>query len=125
MGFAHLMVGFADLVLPRSIGGYAGAAMARAALNRGWSSAYSVILPRGWTKTLIFIVVAPIMGLVLALFFSSASYWLLRNQTPRNVDKWFRKLQLLSAAAYCLGHGATMPRRRWASSREPCSRFDV
>ena len=74
MGFAHLVVGFADLVLPRSIGGYAGAAMARAALNRGWSSAYSVILPQGWTKTLIFIVVAPIMGLVLALFFSSASY---------------------------------------------------
>jgi len=105
MGFAHLVVGFADLVLPRSIGGYAGAAMARAALNRGWSSAYSVILPQGWTKTLIFIVVAPIMGLVLALFFSSASYWLLRNQTPRNVDKWFRKLQLLSAAAYSLGHG--------------------
>ena len=105
MGFAHLVVGFADLVLPRSIGGYAGAAMARAALNRGWSSAYSVILPQGWTKTLIFIVVAPIMRLVLALFFSSASYWLLRNQTPRKVDKWFRKLQLLSAAAYSLGHG--------------------
>ena len=87
------------------IGGYAGAAMARAALNRGWSAGYSVILPQGWTKTLIFIVVAPIMGLVLALFLSSASYWVLRNQTPRNVDKWFRKLQLLSAAAYSLGHG--------------------
>jgi len=87
------------------IGGYAGAAIARAAMNRGLSSAYSVILPQGWTKTLIFIVVAPIMGLVLALLFSSASYWLLRNQTPRNVDKWFRNLQLLSAAAYSLGHG--------------------
>src|SRR5712692_3002911 len=105
MGFAHLVVGFADLVLPRSIGGYAGAAMARAALNHGWGNAYSVILPQGWTKTLIFVMVAPVMGLVLALFFSSASYWLLRNQTPRNVDKWFRKLQLLSAAAYSLGHG--------------------
>jgi PiT family inorganic phosphate transporter len=87
------------------IGGYAGAAMARAALNHGIANAYSVILPQGWTLTLIFIVVAPVMGLVLALLFSSASYWLLRNRTPGQVDKWFRKLQLLSAAAYSLGHG--------------------
>jgi PiT family inorganic phosphate transporter len=87
------------------IGGYAGAAMARAALNEGVTHAYSVILPHGWTLTLIFIVVAPVMGLILALLFSSASYWILRNRTPGQVDKWFRKLQLLSAAAYSLGHG--------------------
>ena len=87
------------------IGGYAGAALARAAINHGVSNAFSVILPHGWTLTLIFIVIAPIMGLVLALLFSTASYWLMRNQTPSQVDKWFRKLQLLSAAAYSLGHG--------------------
>jgi len=87
------------------IGGYAGAALTRAALNHGIAHAYSVILPHGWTLTLIFIVIAPIMGLVLALLFSSASYWILRNRTPGQVDKWFRKLQLLSAAAYSLGHG--------------------
>jgi inorganic phosphate transporter, PiT family len=87
------------------IGGYAGAAMTRAALNHGVAHAYSVILPHGWTLTLMFIVIAPIMGLVLALLFSSASYWILRNWTPGQVDKWFRKLQLLSAAAYSLGHG--------------------
>jgi PiT family inorganic phosphate transporter len=87
------------------IGGYAGAAMARAALNRGIGSAYSVILPQGWTKTLIFIVVAPVLGLIIALIFSIAGYWLLKNRTPSTVDKWFRKLQLLSAAAYSLGHG--------------------
>src|SRR6184192_1398312 len=45
------------------IGGYAGAAMARAALNHGLTSAYSVILAEGWTKTLVFIIVAPIMGM--------------------------------------------------------------
>src|SRR5882672_6923831 len=78
------------------IGGYAGAALTRAALNHGIAHAYSVILPHGWTLTLIFIVIAPIMGLVLALLFSMASYWLMRNQTPNQVDKWFRKLQLLS-----------------------------
>ena len=79
--------------------------MTRAALNHGVANASSVILPHGWTLTLIFIVIAPIMGLVLALLFSSASYWILRNRTPGHVDKWFRKLQLLSAAAYSLGHG--------------------
>ena len=87
------------------IGGYAGAAMARAVLNKGLSSAFGVILPQGWTKTLVFIVVAPIMGLVIALIFSTLGYWFLKNTTPRNVDRWFRKLQLLSAAAYSLGHG--------------------
>lgn len=87
------------------IGGYAGAAVARRALNHGLHDAFSVIIPEGWTKTLAFIVLAPIIGLLLALLFSIASYWLLRRQAPQQVDKWFRKLQLLSAAAYSLGHG--------------------
>lgn len=79
------------------IGGYAGAAVMRS----GWH----VIIADGWTKTLIFIVVAPIMGLVLAFIFMIAVFWLLRNKAPRRIDAWFRKLQLLSAAAYSLGHG--------------------
>ena len=87
------------------IGGYAGAAMTRAALKGGLPTAFDVIIPQGWTKTLVFIVVAPVMGLVIALALSVLGYWLLRNQTPRGVDVWFRKLQLLSAAAYSLGHG--------------------
>ena len=80
------------------IGGYAGAAVMRS----GWH----VIIAEGWYKTLIFIVVAPVMGLVLGLTFMVAVYWLLRNKAPRRIDAWFRKLQLLSAAAYSLGHGA-------------------
>ena len=87
------------------IGGYAGAAMARAALTRGWSHADEVILPGGWTKTLVFIVLAPIIGMVLGLVFMVATYWLLQHKSPRQVDGWFRKLQLLSAAGYSLGHG--------------------
>src|SRR5437016_3815565 len=79
--------------------------MARAALNRGFSQAFDVILPEGWTKTLVFIVVAPILGLVLALIFTILTYWVMRGASPRQVDTWFRKLQLLSAAAYSLGHG--------------------
>ena len=87
------------------IGGLAGAAMARATLNHGAHSAFSVILPHGWTLTLVFIVIAPVMGLVLALALTIILYWVLRRKAPLQVDHWFRKLQLLSAAAYSLGHG--------------------
>jgi PiT family inorganic phosphate transporter len=79
------------------IGGYAGAAVMRS----GWH----VIIAEGWYKTLIFIVVAPVIGLILALTFMVAVFWLLRNKAPQRIDAWFRKLQLLSAAAYSLGHG--------------------
>jgi PiT family inorganic phosphate transporter len=87
------------------IGAYGGAAMARAAAVRGWNHAGEVILPAGWTKTLIFIVVAPVLGLVLGFLFMVAVYWILQRKAPRTVDNWFRRLQLLSAAAYSLGHG--------------------
>ena len=87
------------------IGGYAGAAMARATILHGPSSAFSVIISSGWTKTIIFIVVAPIMGLVLGFGLMVAVYWIFQHKTPQHIDKLFRKLQLLSAAAYSLGHG--------------------
>src|ERR1700756_3958758 len=87
------------------IGGYAGAAMMHAAIHTGTGSMFSVIIPEGWYKTLIFIVVAPVMGMFLGLVFMVAAHWILQNKAPQTVDKWFRKLQLLSAAAYSLGHG--------------------
>jgi inorganic phosphate transporter, PiT family len=79
------------------IGGMAGAAVLRA----GWH----VIILGGWYKTLVFIVVAPIMGLILGLSFMVAVFWILRNKAPQRIDAWFRRLQLFSAAAYSLGHG--------------------
>ena len=87
------------------IGGYAGAAMMHAAVHTGRNSVFSVIIPEGWYKTLTFIVVAPIVGTILGLLFMMAAYWVLQHKPPQQVDKWFRKLQLLSAAAYSLGHG--------------------
>jgi inorganic phosphate transporter, PiT family len=87
------------------IGGYAGAAMMHAAVRTGVSTAFSVIIPEGWYKTLIFIVVAPVLGMTLALLLMIAVYWILQHKRPEQVDRWFRKLQLLSAAAYSLGHG--------------------
>jgi len=80
------------------IGGYAGAAVAKAG--------FSAIIPAGWTKTLIFIVLSPLIGLTFGLGLMVAIYWLFRRTTPTRVDKWFRKLQLLSAALFSLNHGA-------------------
>ena len=79
------------------IGAYAGAAIAR--------SGFDVILPHGWTKTLIFIVVAPILGLVLGLALMTMMFWIFQKSAPQQVDGWFRRLQLVSAALYSLGHG--------------------
>jgi len=79
------------------IGGYAGAAVAKAGTG--------AILAAGWIKTLIFIVVAPLMGLTLALALTVGLSWMLRRSLPRKVDRTFRTLQLFSAAMYSLGHG--------------------
>jgi inorganic phosphate transporter, PiT family len=79
------------------VGGYAGAAIAKA----GWQS----LIPSGWTKTLVFIVMSPVIGMGLALIISIVTLWMFRGFRPARVDKWFRRLQLLSAAAYSLGHG--------------------
>ena len=80
------------------VGGYAGAAITKA----GWGS----LIAAGWSKTLLFIILAPMMGMALGLAISVASMWIFRNFSPRRVDAWFRRLQLLSAALYSLGHGA-------------------
>jgi len=80
------------------IGGYAGAAIARAGIG--------VILPAGWTKTLIFIVLAPLIGLTVGLLLMSSIFWIFRDTAPSRVARGFRFMQLMSAAAYSLMHGA-------------------
>ncbi|MGE3273879.1 MAG: anion permease [Vicinamibacterales bacterium] len=80
------------------IGGYAGAAVAKVGT--------SALLLSGWTKTLLFIVLAPLIGLVLGFAFMVVIYWVCRGVAPSRVDKSFRRLQLVSAALYSLGHGA-------------------
>jgi inorganic phosphate transporter, PiT family len=80
------------------IGGYAGAAVAKA----GWAA----IVPAGWTKTLMFIVLSPLIGMLLGLLLMTAILWIFRWTPPSRVDRWFRRLQLLSAAFFSLNHGA-------------------
>jgi inorganic phosphate transporter, PiT family len=79
------------------IGGYAGAAVAKAGP--------SAILIAGWTKTLIFIVLAPTIGLVVGFFLMVSVTWAFRRWHPFKVDQVFRRLQLVSAGLYSLGHG--------------------
>ena len=79
------------------IGGYAGAAIAKG----GWA----VIIPSGWTKTLLFIILSPLIGFILAAGFMIVIYWIFRGFSPLRLDNYFRKLQLLSAAAYSFAHG--------------------
>lgn len=80
------------------IGGYAGAAVAKAGTG--------AIIASGWTKTLLFIVLAPLIGMALGFGLMIITYWVFRGFAPSRVDHWFRRLQLASAALYSLGHGA-------------------
>src|SRR5437763_16955277 len=81
------------------IGGYAGAAVAR-------SMSFSVIEPSGWSKTLMFIIVSPVLVMGVGLGLMTATFWIFRRVTPQRVDRWFRRMQLVSAAAFSLSHGA-------------------
>src|SRR3954466_8654331 len=80
------------------IGGYAGAAVAKAG--------FAAIIVSGWTKTVIFIFLSPLIGLVAGLGLMTAILWIFRWTPPSRVDRWFRRLQLVSAAFFSLNHGA-------------------
>jgi PiT family inorganic phosphate transporter len=78
-------------------GGYAGAAVAKAGTQ--------AILLAGWVKPLMYIVLAPLMGMAVALVLMITVTWIFRRWHPYRLDKLFRRLQLCSAALYSLGHG--------------------
>ena len=79
------------------IGGYAGAAVAKAGMG--------AILFSGWVKTLLFIVLAPTIGMFLAFLLMVSVTWMFRRWRPSRLDRLFRRLQLVSAGLYSLGHG--------------------
>jgi PiT family inorganic phosphate transporter len=79
------------------MGGYGGAAVAHAGFN--------ALILAGWTKPVLFIFLSPVIGLVVAVAVTILTSWIVRRQRPLRVDRWFRRLQLLSAAGYSLGHG--------------------
>ena len=79
------------------IGGYAGAAVAK--------SGFGAIIASGWTKTLMFIVLSPIIGALLGFSLMVGVTWIFRKWHPYRLDKAFRRAQLLSAAFFSLNHG--------------------
>jgi inorganic phosphate transporter, PiT family len=98
------------LALPTSsshalIGGYAGAALARAGLNRGLPHSFQALTLGSWPLTLVFILLAPLIGMVVAYLMMIVVHWLFRKSSPSRMDFYFRKFQLLSAAAFSLSHG--------------------
>ena len=79
------------------IGGIVGAVMAK--------SGASVLIAGGILKTVAFIFISPLLGYLLGSLMMVLVAWVCRRTRPSQVDKWFRRLQLLSAGAYSLGHG--------------------
>ena len=88
------------------MGGYAGAAMAKVVLTTGLDNAGNAIVVNGWIITIGFIVIAPVLGMVLAYALMVGVYWLFRRSSPKKMDRWFRILQLLSSALFSYSHGA-------------------
>lgn len=79
------------------IGGYGGAAVTHAG--------FKALVLGGWVKPILFIFLSPIIGMVLSIILTTLASWIVRNQRPQRVDRWFRRLQLFSAALFSLGHG--------------------
>jgi len=79
------------------IGGYGGAAVAKAGIH--------ALILGGWVLPILFIFIAPILGMFLGMSLMVATAWTFRRATPRSIDKYFRRFQLVSAAAYSLSHG--------------------
>ncbi|MBI2960220.1 MAG: inorganic phosphate transporter [Betaproteobacteria bacterium] len=79
------------------IGGLAGAAVSKGGVG--------TLVASGFLKTAVAIVLSPLLGLVLGVVMMLAVSWICASATPQRVDRWFRRLQLVSAGLYSLGHG--------------------
>jgi PiT family inorganic phosphate transporter len=79
------------------IGGLVGAAVAKAGTG--------ALIPGGLIKTISFIVLSPLLGFIFGSLMMVLVSWIFVRSTPRRVDKWFRRMQLVSASMYSLGHG--------------------
>jgi PiT family inorganic phosphate transporter len=79
------------------MGGYAGAAIAKAGV--------AALIPSGWVKPIIFIFLSPLVGFTFGMLMMVATGWIFRKAHPRRIDKFFRGMQLVSSAAFSLSHG--------------------
>lgn len=79
------------------MGGYGGAAIAAAG--------FRAIIVSGWIKPVIFIFIAPVIGFLAGIIMTAVTSWIVHRQPPNRVDRWFRRLQLISAGAFSFSHG--------------------
>ncbi len=79
------------------MGGYGGAAVA--------AVGFRAIILSGWLKPVIFIFIGPVIGMTAGIVVTALTSWVVRNQSPQKVDRWFRRLQLVSAGAFSFSHG--------------------
>lgn len=95
--YATIRVGLPASSSHALMGGYGGAAVAAAGFH--------AIIVHGWVKPVIFIFLGPLFGMGAGLVVTVLTSWVVYRKAPRSVDKWFRRLQLVSAGAFSLGHG--------------------
>jgi PiT family inorganic phosphate transporter len=95
--YACTHLGFPISVSHSLVGGLVGTALVKSGVHS--------LIASGLFKVILFIFLAPLIGLVLGYFIMIAVFWIVRRQPLRTVDRWFRHLQLVSAAFYSLGHG--------------------
>jgi PiT family inorganic phosphate transporter len=113
------------------LGGYGGAAMANVAYLKGFSSSVDAIIPSGWFLTILFIFVAPFIGLLLSIGLMMLVYWCFQSVSPRLMDKHFRYLQLVSSAMLSLSHGTSDAQKTMGIitavlvSRKYLTKFDI
>ena len=88
------------------MGGYAGAAMAKVGMTKGFANIMDAVVVSGWITTMTFIVVAPLIGLILGYSLMVLIYWLFRKSSPKKMDGWFRRLQLVSSGLFSFSHGS-------------------
>ena len=87
------------------VGAYAGSAIASYVWHFGFFGAETVLKAEGWIKTLLFIVLSPLIGMTLGFILMTTVYWIFHRVSVNKVDRVFRAGQLFSAGAYSLGHG--------------------
>ena len=95
--YATIRIGLPASSSHALMGGYGGAAVA--------AVGFRAILIHGWILPIIFIFLGPLIGMAAGLIMTVITSWIVRRQSPHRVDKWFRRLQLVSAGAFSLGHG--------------------
>lgn len=80
------------------IGGYGGAAIIKAG--------FGALILSGYIKVLLFIILSPLIGMLMALMFSIVTLWAVKDKMPSKIDSYFRRLQLISSAVFSLSHGS-------------------